>query len=132
MQSSYPKIFTGLISIALEFIFPQNFCVSKIYMLFFFFLSCRNYVVQKVIGFKDMKINGEIASKLCGNFVSLSMNRHGSNVVEKLLNACAIEEVEQIISEMIDTPQPLQFLLNEFGNYVVQTAIKTAKAKVRY
>ena len=73
-------------------------------MYFFSFLfSCRNYVVQKVIDFQDMKINGEIASKLSGNFISLSMNRHGSNVVEKLLTGCATTVVEKIIVEMIDT-----------------------------
>ena len=79
-----------------------------------------------------MMINHRIASQLRGNIVNLSMNKQGSNVIEIHLCGCEAEVVEKIIVELIETPQPLQLFENEYGIYVVQTAINIAEAEVRY
>lgn len=60
----------------------------------------------------------------------LSMNKHGSHVVEKLLREYEEEKYSsRIIEELIsgDPERSLNFFQDQWGNYVAQTAKKVAK-----
>ncbi|XP_073128598.1 pumilio homolog 12-like [Henckelia pumila] len=82
-----------------------------------------NYVVQYVIGLEIPNVMEGMLAGLKGNFVSLSMDKYGSNVVEKLMRACQKKFAPQIINELITNSLDfLNVVLDPYGNYVVQSA----------
>ncbi|KAM5549516.1 hypothetical protein ABKV19_000771 [Rosa sericea] len=89
-----------------------------------------NYVVQYIIGLKIPRVTADILGQLQGYFVNLSMNKHGSNVVEKTLKEAGEEHVNMIINEMINSPEFLNVLQNPYGNYVAQSALAVSKGSV--
>lgn len=92
----------------------------------------RNYIVQFLIELQVPYVNERIAAKLTGHFVSLSMNVHSSNVVEKLMKYSDQNVAIQIIAEMIENPyRLLEVLQDQFGNFVGQTALRVSESKVR-
>ncbi|KAG8368450.1 hypothetical protein BUALT_Bualt15G0046700 [Buddleja alternifolia] len=88
-----------------------------------------NYVVQYILGLNIPRVTSDIMAQLSGNFVSLSMNKYGSNVVEKCLKESEGNQVYQIIEEMIRSPKFLRLLQDPYGNYVAQSALSMAKEK---
>ncbi|KAM5549514.1 pumilio [Rosa sericea] len=89
-----------------------------------------NYVVQYIIGLKIPRVTADILGQLQGYFVNLSMNKHGSNVVEKTLKEAGEEHANMIINEMINSPEFLNVLQNPYGNYVAQSALAVSKGSV--
>ena len=86
--------------------------------------------MQHVIIEKNLEVNRHIVGKLKGNFVSLSMNKYGSNVVEKLLTHSGLEEVaDTVITEILDSSSLLRVSHDLMGNFIVQAAIKVIKVK---
>ncbi|KAK7280293.1 hypothetical protein RJT34_25355 [Clitoria ternatea] len=83
-----------------------------------------NYVMQFVIEKKMMLVNQKIISRLRHNFVVLSMNKYASNVVETLLLHSEIEDAAHIILELMCSPEFLNLAQDDYGNFVVQKAIK--------
>ncbi|GMN37812.1 hypothetical protein TIFTF001_007127 [Ficus carica] len=47
----------------------------------------KNYVVQHLIQMRKWEVNRSIVERFRGKFVSMSMNKYGSNVVEKLVKS---------------------------------------------
>ncbi|VFQ72072.1 unnamed protein product [Cuscuta campestris] len=86
-----------------------------------------NYVVQNIVGLKNPKCTGEIVNQLAGSFVGLSMDKYGSNVVEKCLKESEERQANRIIQEIIYSPHFLMVLQDPFGNYVVQSALSISK-----
>lgn len=74
-------------------------------------------------------VTAGVLERLAGSYVSLSMNKYGSNVVERCVKLSGEDQVAQIISEMIADPYFLGVLQDPFGNYVAQSALE--KSKVR-
>ncbi|EPS63864.1 hypothetical protein M569_10920 [Genlisea aurea] len=66
-----------------------------------------------------------------GRFPFLSMNKFSSNVVEKCLRVADQYQRLQIVNELINGPDFSNLLVNPFGNYVVQSAIKTTSGGMR-
>ncbi|XP_071933530.1 pumilio homolog 12-like [Coffea arabica] len=91
-----------------------------------------NYVVQFIIGLQIPYITSDILSQLAGNYVSLSMNKYGSNVVEKCMKESSEEQAMQIIKEIIGSQNFLTVLQDPFGNYVAQSAFAIAKGSIRH
>ncbi|KZV44556.1 pumilio12-like [Dorcoceras hygrometricum] len=85
-----------------------------------------NYVVQHVIGLEIPTVIKSMVAGLRGNFVSLSTDKYGSHVVEKLMKAWQEKYAPQIINEIISSPSFLNVVLDPCGNYVIQSAKKYA------
>ncbi|KAK6916366.1 LOW QUALITY PROTEIN: Pumilio RNA-binding repeat [Dillenia turbinata] len=82
-----------------------------------------NYVVQHVIDGKKPHACAILIQNLQGYFVSLSMNKYGSNVVEKCLNELSKDQSKGIIIEIMTSRDFLTVLQDPFGNFVAQTAL---------
>ncbi|KAJ6777256.1 PUMILIO-LIKE PROTEIN [Salix koriyanagi] len=91
-----------------------------------------NYVVQHVLDERIQHARIRILEQLKGYFVSLSMNKYGSNVVEKFLIWSGREEnASMIIEEFIHSPYFVNICRDNFGNYVVQKALEVSKGGIR-
>ncbi|KAH7518065.1 hypothetical protein FEM48_Zijuj09G0131000 [Ziziphus jujuba var. spinosa] len=86
-----------------------------------------NYVVQLIIAPGTLP---DILTQLRGKYVSLSMNKHGSNVVEKCLKESKTEQYTSIIvDEIINSPHFLDVLQDPYGNYVAQSALEVSMGR---
>ncbi|KAH7856434.1 hypothetical protein Vadar_001424 [Vaccinium darrowii] len=66
--------------------------------------------------YQALFVSAGVLEKLAGNYVSLSMNKYGSNVVETCIKSSIEDQVAQIISEMIIDPNFLGVLQVPFRN----------------
>ncbi|GKV10305.1 hypothetical protein SLEP1_g21692 [Rubroshorea leprosula] len=62
--------------------------------------------------------------------MALSCNKYGSNVVEKCLMESGEQNAAQIIMELLNNQTASMLLLDPFGNYVIQSALKVSKGDV--
>jgi len=85
-----------------------------------------NYVVQYVLGLRDPKANSAIIKSISGWLNVLSRQKFSSNVVEKCLNICTLEEREKMIIELSDARGLGELLRDVYGNYVVQSALASS------
>uniref|UniRef100_A0A0A0K7S4 PUM-HD domain-containing protein n=1 Tax=Cucumis sativus TaxID=3659 RepID=A0A0A0K7S4_CUCSA len=92
-----------------------------------------NYVIQFMIQLDGTNIGRRIIKELTHKFVELSMDKYGSNVVEKCLSCC--EGISNdIIFEILEgngRDRLIQICTNQYGNFVVQTVMSIAKGKIR-
>lgn len=96
-------------------------------MAFFFF---RNYVVQNLLTLKNKGIKARIVLALQGQFVELALTQVGSHVVEKCIETSNVGLVS-VVKEIVETPQAsFNLARDQFGNYVIQKALKTAKVYI--
>ncbi|KAF2309251.1 hypothetical protein GH714_001377 [Hevea brasiliensis] len=85
-----------------------------------------NHVVQKVLALENPIFTERICSSLRGHYKRLSLQKWGSHVVEKCLRSTAMEcAVEDLLSSSCN--QLLQVARDQFGNYVIQSALKVTK-----
>ncbi|KAL7156902.1 hypothetical protein ABFS83_02G040200 [Erythranthe nasuta] len=88
-----------------------------------------NYVVQYLV---DMpKVKAQILTQLSGNFVTLSMNKYGSNVVEKCLKGYNGNQLLSILNEIMNSSSFVQLLQDPYGNYVAQSALTCSTGAAR-
>ncbi|PSS10424.1 Pumilio 8 like [Actinidia chinensis var. chinensis] len=86
-----------------------------------------NYVVQYILRRGDLALNSKICRLLRGKYEKLSLLQHGSHVVEKCL-AFSPRGMLYLFEEISEKEGMLVKLArNQFGNYVVQTALKKSK-----
>ncbi|KAH1098929.1 hypothetical protein J1N35_015850 [Gossypium stocksii] len=85
-----------------------------------------NYVVQFVLGMRLRHVTSNLIMQLRGTYVSLSMNKYGSNVVEKCMK-CSSEHASMIIKEIMFDIDFLKVLQDAYGNYVIQSALHVSK-----
>lgn len=83
--------------------------------------------MQYILGLKVPQFTEKIMAQLAGSYVSLSMNKYGSNVVERCIRDSTEEQAARIIREIYDSPNFLMVLQDPFGNYVTQTMLELAK-----
>lgn len=81
------------------------------------------------MGMKIQDVMTKLLKQFEGSFISLSCNKYGSNVVEKLLMGCNEEESSQIIIELLRNPNVSMMLLDPFGNFVIQSALSVSKVR---
>ncbi|MQM11778.1 hypothetical protein Taro_044691 [Colocasia esculenta] len=89
--------------------------------------KCLNYVVQYLLELSVPSAMEVVLDKLEGNFAYLSVQKYSSNVVEKCLKYSGEDHHCRIISELINNPRLVQILQDPYGNYVIQSAIKSCK-----
>ena len=83
-----------------------------------------NFVIQVIVeSWDDYK---EIVNLFKNNFFGLSLEKYASNVIERF-----IEKEEQILNDFIDeiinSNQIYELMKSNFGNYVIQKALKLSK-----
>jgi len=83
-----------------------------------------NYVIQYILELKVTWATDEILDKLEGHYGYLSMQKCSSNVVEKCLKYTQEPKRAKIIHELINDPKLPHILVDQFGNYVIQTAFR--------
>ncbi|XP_031478866.1 putative pumilio homolog 8, chloroplastic [Nymphaea colorata] len=86
-----------------------------------------NYIVQHIFGLGIPWIRPKVLDKLKGHFLSLSLQKYSSNVVEECLRVSAEKELTQIIRELLDSPDFVMLLKGEYGNYVAQSALSVSE-----
>ena len=92
--------------------------------------SYGNYVIQVIVENWEEKEVMEVVSQFEGKFVCLSMQKYSSNVVER-----CIEKNDKILSKFINeiysSERIAEVMKNNFGNYVIQKALKLSTGKER-
>ncbi|WCJ31194.1 pumilio 18 [Euphorbia peplus] len=88
-----------------------------------------NHVVQKVLDLENPVFTALIGSVLRGHHAKLSMQKWGSHVVEKCLKSEAGMEYAAKDFVQCSSSQLLQIAKDQFGNYVIQTALKVTKQR---
>ncbi|EEF52315.1 RNA binding protein, putative [Ricinus communis] len=90
-----------------------------------------NYVIQHLLGLRNPLITANLFRQLEGYFAVLSCDKFGSNVVEKCLLESRAEQCTQIISELLRSPCSSMLLVDPYGNFVIQSALKVSKGLVQ-
>ncbi|CAG9465557.1 unnamed protein product [Pedinophyceae sp. YPF-701] len=88
-----------------------------------------NYVVQYVLDQGQPDTTIQVMQQLTGHYARLSTQKYASNVVEKCLrqqSAAVRPHRDAIIQELMDSPSFPSMLLDQYGNYVVQSALAVA------
>ncbi|KAL0296480.1 UNVERIFIED_CONTAM: putative pumilio19 [Sesamum radiatum] len=89
----------------------------------------RNYVVQNVLGLKEGDITSKITDCLENEFIRLAVRKEGSLVVEKCMEA-SNNGIIRVAAEIVNRPgAAFRLARNQFGNYVIQTALKKTKER---
>ncbi|KAI3854822.1 hypothetical protein MKX03_004215 [Papaver bracteatum] len=85
-----------------------------------------NYVVQDVLDHHPYTAN-HLFEIIRADLFRLSMDMHGSPVIEKCISSGAIDNV---VSELLsDSKQLVELAQDKYGNYVIQKALKETKGK---
>ncbi|XP_059650113.1 putative pumilio homolog 8, chloroplastic [Cornus florida] len=85
-----------------------------------------NYVVQHVLGLHNQDLTLDICNRLRGHYTGLSMIQNGSHVVEKCIRLSK-EGMHYVVEDFIQSNNLQELARHRFGNYVIQTALKTTK-----
>ncbi|PIN17488.1 hypothetical protein CDL12_09852 [Handroanthus impetiginosus] len=83
-----------------------------------------NYVVQNVLSLKDSQVIAKILRCLRGQFIHLAQKKEGSRVVEKCMESCNLGTVFVVEEILHDHTAPFLLAQDQFGNYVIQKALK--------
>nr|XP_043616284.1 pumilio homolog 12-like [Erigeron canadensis] len=86
-----------------------------------------NYVLQHMVGLKSPELTELLVRQLQGNFAYLSQNKYASNVVEKCLIESGSDVSTEIILELVGSSNPSLLLVDPYGNFVIQSALKVSK-----
>ncbi|VVB04636.1 unnamed protein product [Arabis nemorensis] len=86
-----------------------------------------NFVIQYVLRLNDLRCTQYIAVKLRGYYVDLSHRKHGSFIVERLLEA--EESVVVVVEELLECENGVLVRLarSDYGNFVVCKALEVTK-----
>ncbi|KAL6654038.1 hypothetical protein ACP70R_007503 [Stipagrostis hirtigluma subsp. patula] len=86
-----------------------------------------NYVIQFILNLKTEWATAKVVDELEGHFGNLSMQKCGSHVVEYCLKLAPQPMRDMIISELMNDPKLPHIMVDQYGNYVIQTALKQCK-----
>ncbi|XP_031101898.1 putative pumilio homolog 8, chloroplastic [Ipomoea triloba] len=86
-----------------------------------------HYVVQHVLMLKDENFTRIICIRLEGLYIHLAHRKGGSHVVEKCIISSEFG-MRSVVGAFLKSEKPfLQLASDQFGNYVVQTALEVTK-----
>ena len=86
-----------------------------------------NYVIQFILGLKMKPICKEVGTQLLGSLLELSLEKFSSNVIEKCLEATTEDIRYKMVSEISTAASFRTYLLDQYGNYVIQKALQVAE-----
>ena len=87
-----------------------------------------NYVIQVIVENWDDNELVDILEKYKGKYVSLSLQKYSSNVLERIIEKNE-KNLDLYINEICAEKNLSEVIKNNYGNYVVQKAIKLASGK---
>lgn len=82
-----------------------------------------NYVLQYVLEANEPGVNDVIAKAFLPHLVPLCMNKFSSNVMEKVLRGATLPVREMYVETMRNAEIVASLMQDDFGNYVLQTAL---------
>lgn len=82
-----------------------------------------NYVVQSLFNSNDITFCGEIIDTIVNNYLSLSMQKFSSNVVENCIKFGDEGSVKKIYKNIIDQGTLESLINNNYGNFVLEKLI---------
>ena len=85
-----------------------------------------NYVVQYVLELKNVEVNKRIGEQLLGSLLILGREKFSSNVIEKCLEHNSSDMKEALVLEILSADSFYDFLLDQYGNYVIQKSLSVA------
>ncbi|XP_066340118.1 putative pumilio homolog 8, chloroplastic [Miscanthus floridulus] len=88
-----------------------------------------NYVIQFILALNIEWATTRIVNELAGHFGNLSVQKCGSHVVEHCLKLAPRLLCDTIIDELMQDPKLLHIILDQYGNFVIQTALKQCQGK---
>lgn len=83
-------------------------------------------MVQYVLELKSVDINKQIGKQLLGSLLELGREKFSSNVIEKCLEHNSSEVKEAMVKEILSADSFYDFLLDQYGNYVIQKSLSVA------
>jgi hypothetical protein len=90
-----------------------------------------NYALQMAIDNWEINDLQEIFSTFKGRYVFLSIQKYSSNVIERCIEKSE-EFLTNFIYEISNDNNSIKLLMkNNYGNYVIQTALKVSKNKIQ-
>lgn len=95
-----------------------------------------NYVIQYLISLDINGINLQLLRLVANELVPLSCGKFSSNVVEKCLklnpNGCTMNDnIHPLLAALINIQTLMSLIKDQYGNYVVQTALEVADWPVK-
>ena len=82
--------------------------------------QCGLYVLQFIMNKNNYYINDTILDKIINKIIFLSKRKYSSNVIEKCLETCSPERVNQLINIFKNETIIRDLIKDIFGNYVIQ------------
>lgn len=83
-----------------------------------------NYVVQYIIDLNEPSFTEPLVLKFLGGIGRLSRHKFSSNVMEKCLRCASDQSKDMMIQEIMSSGEIERLLRDNYGNYVVQTALE--------
>ena len=87
-----------------------------------------NYVIQVIVENWDDNELVDILGKYKGKYVTLSLQKYSSNVLERIIEKNE-KNLDLYINEICTEKNMAEVIKNNYGNYVVQKAIKLSSGK---
>ena len=82
-----------------------------------------NYAVQSLISNTDLSYCDEIIDTVIKNYLSLSMQKYSSNVVEKCIEYGKENTIKKIFKNIVENENIENLLNNNYGNFVLEKLI---------
>ena len=82
--------------------------------------QCGLYVLQFIMNKNNYYINDTILDKIINKIIFLSKRKYSSNVIEKCLETCSPEKVNELINIYNNETIIRDLIKDIFGNYVIQ------------
>jgi hypothetical protein len=87
-----------------------------------------NFVIQVIIEcWKDYK---EVVNLYINNFFNLSLEKYASNVIERFIERDELI-LKEFIAQIIESKKIYEVMKSNYGNYVIQKAIKLSKNELK-
>ncbi|KAK6078005.1 RNA-binding protein (pumilio domain-containing protein) [Seiridium cupressi] len=83
-----------------------------------------NYVVQYIIDLNEPSFTEPLVIKFLGSIGRLSRHKFSSNVMEKCLRCSSDQSKDMMVQEILVPGEIDRLLRDNYGNYVVQTALE--------
>jgi hypothetical protein len=77
----------------------------------------------------DNNICQDMIPKFVGKVYQLSMQKCSSNVIDRCIQFATPENLSIILTELINCDRLANLIVNSYGNFVVQNALKFAKGE---
>ncbi|KAI0542169.1 ARM repeat-containing protein [Xylaria digitata] len=91
-----------------------------------------NYVVQYIIDLNEPSFTEPLAQRFLGKIGLLSRHKFSSNVVEKCLRCASEDSKDKMVKELLVGGEMERLLKDNFGNYVVQTALEHSSVQTKH